>query len=68
MYELETLRDCFQVGQIKDVCPKCRAWADKQIGEIHSKTAPEVRRRIVERIGLKSKPSIWRRLFTRRPN
>ena len=45
----------YRVPSVRDICPDCATWANKQLDEIRSKNAPELRRRIVERIS-KPKP------------
>jgi len=58
---MESLRDCYQSATIKDVCPTCSSWADKQLDEIRDANAPELRRRLAERAIKKHKPTLWQR-------
>lgn len=46
---MTTLRDIYQIDGMKDICPDCQKWADKELNELRARIAPELRKRIAER-------------------
>jgi hypothetical protein len=62
--ELAHLRDCYQVEGVKDMCPKCEKWANDELWRIRATNAPEMQRRLRERMALPpQKKTFWQRLF-----
>lgn len=55
--ELSELLSQYRVSGVKDLCPKCRDWADKQKSILVSNIAPQLRGLICDRIGVK--PRKW---------
>lgn len=62
-FQLESLTSIYQLPAVRDVCPACANWANKQLDEIRSKNAPELRRRIAERVSQTTPPRPPRRFF-----
>lgn len=60
--QLVELRPGYQVAGVKDVCPKCEGWANKQLDEIRAQTAPVMRQRIAARVSHNAEPSLWHRI------
>lgn len=48
---MNPLRDIYQQPGLKDVCPECSRWADKQLDKIRDQQGAELKRRICERAG-----------------
>ena len=63
IHDMESLRDCYQLPSVKDMCQTCSKWADDQLWEIRAANAGELKRRIAIRVANPKPPSIWRRLF-----
>jgi hypothetical protein len=66
IHDMESLRDCYQLPHVKDMCRTCSKWADKQLDEVRAANAGELKRRIAARVA-NPRHSIWRRLFKSNP-
>jgi hypothetical protein len=64
--DLETLLDQYQVPGVRDVCPKCRRWANALRGEMLAEIGPRIRAAMMTRKMTPEKPAPaaqpwWRR-------
>ena len=66
-YELATLRTEYQAEDIKDLCPKCRKWADNTKNAMVDAIAPSMRRAVkakkAEYQGDEPKHGIFKHIF-----
>lgn len=58
---MEDLREIYRTPDVTDLCPTCVKWAENQLDEIRSAQAPELRRRITERLNKNLQPTRWQR-------
>ncbi len=62
IHEMQSLREHYRISDIRDLCPKCIEWANRELDAVRSQVAPELRRRIAARAGKSWPPSFWERL------
>ena len=67
IHDMESLRDSYQLPNVKDMCRTCTAWADDQLWKIREGNAVELKRRIAKRVAARvgPKPRRWWQFLTK---
>lgn len=59
--QMQELREIYRTDSVRDLCPTCMQWVEGELDAIRNANAPELRRRISERVEKpKRRPALLR--------